>query len=228
MSRSTFPQQIDTFEELYDLPPSKVAQAKRYQELKMKPTLNATEQAELNRLTTELGSYIITPETWNKMGDAIVAVETFFKDNVDGYIKRKQEEWAEYVNSFHYVGAYNPSTHYKELNMVTYNGELYLCIQDAKGIAPTNVSYWQKISSKGDKGDVGLNINLRGNYSSTSTYVVGDAVIYNGHIYYCIKNTTAGIAPTDTQHWFLYDRTIVSNTAPTAPQQGLLWIEIEN
>ncbi|KEK23935.1 hypothetical protein [Bacillus gaemokensis] len=225
-NRSTFPEQIDSFVELFDLPPSKVAQAKRFQELKMKPTLNATEQTELNNLVISLGNYIITPETWNKFADALVNVETFFTQEVMEFIEAKQALWATYVNDFVHKGVYNTSTQYKFQNMVTYNGDLYLCTKDAKGIVPTNTANWQKISTKGDKGDVGLNTHYRGLYGATTAYVMGDAVSYNGNIFYCAKDTTAGTAPTNATYWFLFDKTIVSATAPTTPQQGLLWIEL--
>lgn len=228
LSRSLFPQQIDQFTELFDLPPSLVASAKRYQELKMKPTLNATEQTELNNLSTQLGSYIITPETWNKFGDSLVNMQTFIKDNVDGYIQTKQAEWANYVKDFKYVGVHTTTKAYEFQNMVKHNGDLYLATQDVPtGKQITDTGYWQKISTKGDKGDVGLNTHLKGAYSASTAYIVGDAVIYNGNIYYCIKNTTVGTAPTNSEYWYLYERTIISSTAPVTTQQGLLWIEIE-
>ncbi len=227
MTRSVFPQQIDSFVELYDLPPSLVAKAKRYQELKIKPTLNATEQTELNTLTVELSNYIITPEVWNKFGDALVNVETFFNQEVNGYIQGKQVEWAGYVNSFKHLGVYNASTQYKMQNLVTYNGDLYLCIKDAKGVTPTTTANWQKVSTKGDKGDVGLNAFLKGVFSASTAYAIGDAVTYNGNVFFCIKATTAGILPTDATYWFLYDRFIVSSTAPTFSQKGMVWIELQ-
>jgi hypothetical protein len=227
LTRSNFPQQIDSFVELYDLPPSLVASAKRYQELKIKPTLNATEQTELNNLSVTLGNYIITPETWNKFADSLTSMQTFIKDEVDGYIDIKQSEWANYVKDFHYVGVHATTTAYEFQNMVKHNGDLYLALKNVPtGIAITNTSYWQKMSTKGDKGDVGLNTFLRGEFSSTTTYVTGDAVTYNGNLFFCLKNTTAGITPTNAEYWFLYDRTIISETAPTTVQKGLMWIEV--
>ncbi|MDY7043700.1 hypothetical protein RVS70_05725 [Virgibacillus sp. M23] len=228
LSRSTFPTEVDSFVELFDLPPSLVASAKRYQELKIKPTLNASEQSELNSLTSQLGNYIITPETWNKFADSLVNVETFFLEEVDEYIDDKQKEWAKYVNDFHYVGVYNDLSTYMFQNQVKFNGDLYLCIKSTSvGIDPTNEEYWQKISTKGDKGDVGLNAFLRGEYNDTRSYVIGDAITYEGNIFYCIKDTTAGINPTNSEYWFMYDRTIVSPTVPSTTQQGLTWIEVE-
>lgn len=50
-------------------------------------------------------------------------------------------------------GAYNPSTTYERLDAVSFNGSSYLCIQDPpKGSDPTNGTYWQVISERGDDG----------------------------------------------------------------------------
>jgi len=225
-NRSTFPQQIDSFIELFDLPPNKVASAKRFQELKQKPTLNSTEQTELNALVVTLGNYIVTPETWNKFADSIVNLETFFTQEVMGFIEAKQVDWATYVNSFKFIGVYSVATSYKFQNMITYLGDLYLCKVNATGITPTNTTYWQKISTKGDKGDIGLNAHLKGNYNASATYIIGDALIYNGALYYCVQATTAGIAPTNSSYWFLWDKQYIGLVAPTTTQAGLMWIEL--
>lgn len=225
-NRSTFPEKIDSFVELYDLPPSKVAKAKRLQDLKQKPTLNATEQDELNNLVVELGNYIITPETWNKFADSLVNVETFFTQEVMGYIEAKQKLWDSYVKAFTYKGVYNAETQYRYQNMITYNGDLYLCTRDAKGIVPTNTTYWQKISAKGDKGDVGLNTYYKGAYDPTKTYAVGDAVDYQGNLYYAKVATSAGQSPTNSNAWYMFVPSVVTgSTAPNNPQQGLIWIQ---
>lgn len=243
-NRSSFPEQIDSFVELFDLPPNLVASAKRYQELKIKPTLTANEQTELNNLSVQLGNYIITPETWNKMGDSIVNMEQFIKDEVDGYIQAKQQEWADYVKDFHYVGVHDTTLTYEFQNMVKASasdvsshmvegvspiaeGDLFLALQDVPaGIDILDTTYWQKISVKGDKGDTGLNAYFKGDYNSTVAYALGDAVMFDGSIYYCILATTAGTDPSDSTHWKLWDKTYVGATAPTTVQRGLLWIEV--
>lgn len=227
-NRSTFPAQIDKFDTLYDLPPNLVTQAKRYQELKMKPMLNSTEQNELNGLTTQLSSFIITPETFNKFSDAVVNVETFFTQEVMGFIEAKQVQWDTYVKAFKYIGVYSTSNSYKYQNMVKdKSGDLYLALKDVPaGSQLTDNEFWEKISTKGDKGDIGLNAYYKGEYSATTAYEVGDAVSYKGFIYYCKVKTTAGIEPTKGSNWFLWDRTIVSETAPATRQEGLVWVKI--
>jgi len=227
-NRSTFPTQIDSFVELYDLPPNLMVQAKQFQALKMKPTLTSIEQTELNNLTTQLSSFIITPETFNKFADAVVNVETFFAQEVTGYIEAKQALWATYVQAFKYIGVHSTTLAYKFQNTVkSSTGDLYLALKDVPiGRAITDVVYWQKISTKGDKGDIGLNAYYRGDYSGSITYALGDAVSYNGFVYYCKLATTAGIAPTNATYWFLWDRNIVSATAPTIRQAGLTWVKL--
>ena len=226
-NRSAFPAQVDQFVELFDLPPSQVANARRYQELKIKPSLSALEQTELNNLTAQLGSYIITPETWNKFADSLVNTQAFFKSEVDGYVSDKQALWDSYVRSFVHRGNYSATVQYSFQNMVTYNGDLYLCIQTApKGTVPSNTTYWTKVSAKGDKGDVGLNAYYKGDYSATTAYVVGDAVTYQGNTYYN-KLASTGKAPSDSAHWVLFDSVVVSSTAPVGAQKGQIWIQVD-
>ncbi|MEH7209923.1 hypothetical protein V7094_27550 [Priestia megaterium] len=231
MNRSTFPEQIDSFTELYDLPASMVTQAKRYQELKMKPTLSSAEQDELNSLSALLQDFIITPEVFNKFADAVVSVETFFTEKIVDYIEEKQLDWAGYVSDFTYQGVYDATKAYNFQNMVTYDGDLYLCVQDSaddKGDPSTDPTYWQKISTKGDKGDIGLNLFYKGDYSATKTYAVGDAVTYtDGLIYFAKVATVAGQAPTDQTKWQLFERNIVSATQPAVHQQGTVWIKLQ-
>ena len=91
MSRSTFPQKIDVFRELFDLPANQVANALELQRLKQKTTLTNDEQNQISALSAQLQDYMITPETMNKLQDAIVEIETFFDGNVRKYILEKQK-----------------------------------------------------------------------------------------------------------------------------------------
>ncbi len=223
---STFPSEVDQFPRLYDLPASLALKAKRYQELKMMSVLDANDQAELNSLVIDLGDYIITPRTMNKFADGMVNLQEFFLKKVDGYIDEKQIEWDGYIRSFQWIEVYNPNSTYKMQNMVTYFGDLYLCTaKTSKGVPPNNLANWQKISSKGDKGDVGLNTHLKGNYSSTFSYKIGDAVRFDETIYYCIKDSV-GISPENPEYWMIYDKQFVGKNPPASTQENLIWIEL--
>ena len=79
-------------------------------------------------------------------------------------------------------------------------------------------------------GDVDYPEVDRGAYSDTVVYYPGDKVSYNGNVYKCIKQTTAGIAPTNETYWKIlvyrgstaFKSTVFkrSNTKPSAPTGG--------
>jgi hypothetical protein len=54
----------------------------------------------------------------------------------------------------------------------------------------------------GEPGEEGLDITWRGTYSASTSYVVNDAVYYNGGSYICIQNTTGNL-PTNDTYWNL-------------------------
>ena len=180
MSRSTFPQRIDSFTELFDLPADKVAAALELQNLKQKTTLNNDEQNKISALSAQLQDYMITPETMNKLQDAIVEIETFFDGNVRQYILAKQQEWDTYVNDFADVGDWQPTGKYKRQNIIHYNGNLWLCtndvVADSAHTPDKDSTHYRQMAYKGDKGDIGLNAVYKGEWSGSVSYKAGDAV----------------------------------------------------
>lgn len=179
MSRSSFPNKIDQFSEKFDLPANKVADALEMQQLKSKTILDNNEQNRLSALQAELQDYTITPETMNKLQDAIVEIETFFDGNVRQYILSKQKEWDTYVDDFSFIGNWDSSKKYKRQNIVSYDGNLWLCIKDvvsSAGDTPYKLpDNWRQVAFKGDKGDVGLNTIFKGEWNGSTNYKAGDA-----------------------------------------------------
>lgn len=178
MSRSTFPQKIDSFIELFDLPADKVEAAIELQKLKAKSILNNDEQNRISALTAQLQDYMITPETMNKLQDCIVEIETFFDGNVRQYILEKQKEWQQYVDDFTWVGNWDQKHKYHRQNILTYQGNLWLCIKD---VVPTTTpdkdkDHFRQVAYKGDKGDIGLNAFFKGEWDGKTAYKMGDAV----------------------------------------------------
>ena len=51
-------------------------------------------------------------------------------------------------------GEYSSGTQYKRLDVVTYNGSGYICIQDCQNKPVTNTAYWYLLVSKGDTYEV--------------------------------------------------------------------------
>ena len=180
MSRSTFPKKIDAFTELFDLPADKFADALELQKLKQKTTLDNNEQNKIAALSAQLQDYMITPETMNKLQDAIVEIETFFDGNVRQYILEKQKEWDTYVNDFNWVGEWSSTSKYHKQNLVVYDGSLYLVIKDVvadrKNTPNKDTDHYRQVAYKGDKGNIGLNATYKGEWNGTTAYKAGDAV----------------------------------------------------
>lgn len=237
MSRSSFPESIDTFIELFDLPFDKVSQAERLTELKMKASLTNDEQNELLNLTSVLQEYMITPETMNKFTDAVTAVETFFVNNVQGFIENKQTIWNAYIKQFKYVGKWVTGKAYKFQNMVTdSNGDLHICQQDhtsSSGNDPLkNQTIWAKASSKGDTGDIGLNATFKGDWKTDTSYVLGDAVFFgregsNHPLTFVAMKANTGKSPaTNSDTWQLYNQLYVGTSEHPGASVGLHYIEV--
>lgn len=232
--RSTFPEQIDQFVEHFDISPADIPHVKRYQYLKMQEILTPEEEIELQNLTILLRDKIFTPEDFNKLQDCIVNMEIFIKDEVDEYIKDKQEEFNNVIGQFNYMGTYNPQTQYYKNNFVTYNDgqttEVYLAIKDTLGNLPTNTAYWRKLSVRGPEGRPGLGLTFRGSYDSSIVYHTGDLVEYNGSTFYCKEDDTLAVTPgSDPNVWGLFvskgAAITVSHVAPPSPALNQLWVD---
>jgi len=152
--RSNFPDSIDSILELYTLPAAQKTNALRYQELIMKTALTEAETTELAGLITILQSYIIDVEKWNKFGDILINMQTFFKNETEGYIATKQAEMGATLNKFTYLGIYDNATTYQKWNIVTYGSETFLSLQDnnLNKTPSVMVEYWAKIAEQGKQG----------------------------------------------------------------------------
>lgn len=98
--RSVFPENgHDDFKTLRDLPPSRIQDAQRLNILKAKESLSTNETTELNRLIVELQDYIISPERWNQMGDALISTQKTFSENIEPYMNAKKIEMTNYTEA---------------------------------------------------------------------------------------------------------------------------------
>ena len=163
------------------------------------------------------------------LGDLEQRVEVELKNSQtqSTYAKEQADRLKETNDHFKSVGEYDPLVTYYPYNIVEYNGSSYICITVSTGNLPTDTTYFNLFASKGEKGDrgdtgerglqgiqgeqglkgekgdPGTSFIWKGEYSPTKTYVINDTLAYNGSSYICIKNTTIGILPTDTNYFNL-------------------------
>lgn len=224
-SGSTFPTSIDQIPRLYTLPASEKQYERRYNTLRNKTSLTPEEGAELNALNVRLQDYKLDAEKFNKFGDMVIATQQHYKSETEGYILLQQLKFEEYVNNFQLKGEWSSSTPYKRFNFVKSDGDIYIAKSDHVNQPPTNTAYWDKMSSKGDKGEPSLNINYRGTYSSSTAYDLGDAVVHEGLWYYAKKSTTnkaPNLNPTD---WELQTNQVIKSTVEPGDTR-LDWIDM--
>lgn len=236
-SRSKFPDGIDDgFVELFDLPADKVNEARTLAMLKSKAVLSNDEQNQVKNLAISLREYMITPETFNHFQDALYAVEKFFYDEVHGYIEDKQEVWHSYILNFRHVGKWKAGEKYEFQNMVTdEKGDLFLCKREhtsASSNSPLkNANYWQRASAKGEKGDIGLNAIYQGDWSSTKSYKMGDAVAFgrvdwHSPVNYIAKRDNVGKSPDSSpSDWFVYQQLYAGKQLPSGAGAGIHFIQ---
>ena len=65
----------------------------------------------------------------------------------------------------------------------------------------------------------GINLNVKGQYESTTTYLKGDVVYNNGKAFYRINDSaTTGIDTTNTEYWQMFFDAVTGLTGPQGPQ----------
>lgn len=94
---------------------------------------------------------------------------------------------------FHWAGTYSSGTTYELNDVVKYEGNVYVYINNASasGNNPTNATYWALMVS---------GIKFEGAYDNATAYQVGDGVSYNGVLYVALQNTTGNL-PTNATYW---------------------------
>lgn len=90
-------------------------------------------------------------------------------------------------------GVYDAGTQYVKNDVVAYTVDekmkTFIASDTTSGNAPTNTSHWREI-------EFATAYELKGVYSASETYQATQMVIYNGKLYYCLKNGTHGVLPT--------------------------------
>ena len=210
-SRSNFPISIDQIVELYSLPAAKKNDALRYQTLLMKTSLTPSESAELAQLIVDLQSYIVDVEKWNKFGDILINMQTFFKDETEGYITTKQAEFQAEIDKFNYRGVYIAGTQYYTKNIVEFfdgaTTQLYLATSNSVNKSPTDTEFWRVLTVQGPtgpRGADGIGLLFKGEWDNTVAYNADDGVQYGGILFASLVDANIGNVPNlsgDTVYW---------------------------
>lgn len=94
-------------------------------------------------------------------GQVVTYANNVYVSRTDGQSGRtpttQPTYWTQLIRGLTVQGEWSPGTSYKLNDIVLYNGASYIAIADNLSQNPTNVSYWNVLSAKGDTGPAGTN-----------------------------------------------------------------------
>lgn len=176
---------------------------------------------------------IIKATDLNKLSQAILAVERFYKTDVMPYVQSKQTEWTAYIDQFTYKGLWASGTTYQINNMVTYTVDgltvLFVATNTPpQGTVPTNANYWRQLTIQGQQGESGVGLSYRQTWVSSTQYYVNDAVTFDGSLWQSLQNNQNIQPGTNAEYWRLivkFSTTIypIQDTVPAVQSVGELW-----
>jgi len=158
---------------------------------------NDTAAAQLLIDNPVLDTMIINAKKINKFIDACIALERWYNDDIKPFFE----------NRFANKGEYNASTTYLQGNVISYNGEGFICkVASSVGVAPTahtNNTNWAIIAKQGIQGVSGTGLAPRGAWDNSTTYSVNDCVSHNNSLWQCLVENTNSEPAGANSNWVL-------------------------
>lgn len=202
--------------------------------------MNTGNQALATQILAQIPSgtqKIITATDLNKLSQAILAVERFYKTDIEPYVDNLQTEWQNIINQFSYKGVWSNRASYDKNNIVSYNISgltlLYIATSNPPvGTQPNNTAYWRVLTIQGQQGPSGVGLAYRQTWNSGTQYQVNQAVTFDGSIWMSLQPSQNVQPGTNTSYW----REIVSleaisypiqDTDPTNQDPGSLWFNTQ-
>lgn len=239
LTYTSFPDTEQSFVEMIDMTSSDGALMTQYQTAMQNGDF-ATARTVLAQIPNA-NNKILDSVKMNTLFDTTVALERFYKTNVESYIEEKQQEWGALVNlftaNFAYVGPYQQGNQYKQNNMVsainpaTGDTNIYIAIQNNS--APlTDMNSWRTLTIKGVQGLSGEGLTFAGAWNSTTAYNTNDVVTYQNDLWVALQTSTNQDPTSTTGYWQNYGNfpvttIVVSQTQPTQ-SVGDFWFQVVN
>ena len=230
---TTFPDNIQSFITMLNMSVEDGAAVTGYQQA-MQAGNNTLARQYYSQITNANQKFIDATKM-NTLMDTCVALQKFYKTDIEPYVQSQQTIWGNRINQFNYVGDYSASKQYEINNFITYaiNGDtqVFICtVRPPIGAAPTNNSYWRQLSFRGLQGVSGENLSFRYAWKSDETYYVEDVVVYDNVVWGCLVQNTNQTPQSGSTYWqSIYSPQQVvypfSTTEPTNMQEGYLWFK---
>lgn len=165
--------------------------------------------------------------------NAIMDLENYYHTGVTIFLSNLAIQYNTLVSNLRNRSTWNSNIQYTPYNFVTYNQEVYMCIeQPPVGTLPTNINYWLYVGLRGNQGDPGVDVTMRYGWSGQTIYSPNDLVVYNNNIYVALVANT-GVAPsTNPSTWLLFlqidkGEINVGTVAPSNPADNTIWFQTQ-
>ena len=232
---TTFPDDIQSFVTMLNMSVEDGAAVTGYQQA-MQAGNNTLARQYYSQITNANQKFIDATKM-NTLMDTCVALQKFYKTDIEPYIQSQQTIWGNRINQFNYVGDYSASTLYAVNNFVTYTASgvrnIYICVKVPPiGTAPTNTTYWRKLSIQGIQGPSGENLSFRYAWDSGEVYYPQDVVVYDNVVWGCLVQNSNQTPQSGSTYWrSIYSPQQVvypfSAQEPTNMEAGFLWFKIK-
>lgn len=179
---SVFPAGIDQFVTHYDPPESLLGSIARYELLRSKTNKTPTEVQEYRQLANALAPYIFTSEELNTMQDAMVHLETYFRDHT----MKQLETWKQDIEAF---------SNSNKQDVTDFTAQKKQEVLDYVNNLKTQTDQW--VDERVYK------FAYKGIYSPDVSYAKENVVRFNNSLYILFVETATGIEPTDESSWRL-------------------------
>ena len=216
-----FPDAKDTMTRMSDLNYTNKALADQYYSYLNAGNFNAAQQLLSDNPT--LDSMILNAAKINRFNDIALSLEWFFKDDVETYLELR----------FAYIGEYDSGVPYVKGNIVSLNGEGFICrLNSSVGVSPiahTTNTNWAIIAKQGAQGESGTGLAPRGIWNSSTTFYVNDCASHNNILWQCLVQNSASEPASGNTNWLaLLDLStlVCSATQPTNQAVNGVWLQI--
>ena len=231
---TSFPDSVQSFVTMLDMAINDASAINGYQEA-MRNGDYELAQSYFSQITNG-NQKILDATKINTFIDTCVALQRFYRTDIEPYINNKQTAWQNEINKFSYLGEYSSSTSYIKNNFVTatVNGvkQVFICIANAPaGTVVTNTTYWRQLTIRGLQGPSGEGLAFRFTWDSSQIYYPQDIVTYGDSIWCCLTQNSNQTPYEGSSYWQLIhsptqDIYPFSQTQPSGTQVGSLWFQI--
>lgn len=236
LSLTNFPSNVDQFMTFLNIVASDGPLIAQYQ-----AAMEAGNTTQANQILAQIPQgtqKIITAVTLNQLSQAILAIERFYKTDIEPHIQTQQENWLTVINQFSYQGVWESGTSYVVNNLVSYTVSglnlVYIATSTPPvGTAPTNTQYWRLLTIQGQQGASGEGLSYRQEWNSSTQYATNDAVTYDGALWMALQASQNRLPDANPQYWQLVMNleTVtypIQDTVPTNLQVDGLWFNTSN